>query len=107
MKNLREDVAALFAELNGYDDEDDAIFDMVVAKRAAAVERTRMWRIQNPAKNRARKRRERASYAKRNRDKVLARKRRQYAKRAERDREKLRAIWRRNSAAKRARDAKR
>lgn len=101
MKGLREDVEAMFAELNGYDAYESAIYNAGERARAAAVERTRQWRKDNPEKHRANAKRYHKAYDRAHPEKRKERERRRVA----RNREKMRATWRRN--AKRSRDRKR
>ncbi len=96
---LRDEITAMFAELDGYDRYELELERFTATARAAAVVRTREWRKANPARNRALSKRSRKAWAKRNPQKVLAAK----ARHREKHREHMREVWRRNTAAYRKR----
>lgn len=91
----------MFVELDGYTRYEDACEIWFLYRRKSAVARTAAWRIANPAKFKAQRRRSKYNYSKRYPAKNKA------AKKRYRDthREEMRAIWRRNSAAYRMRQA--
>ena len=87
-------IAEMFAELDGYDAYDDALYQRSVNHRARAVERTRQWRKDNPKRQAQIAKRYRIAWRKRNPDKLRAAK----AKHRNKNRERYRALWRKNSA---------
>ena len=91
-------IAELFASLDGYERYADALDIVAAQKRAAAIERTRLWRALNPAKYRALNRRTKQQARARNPEAYREQKRRY----RETHRELVHA-WRRNEAAARAR----
>lgn len=99
MRNLREDIAELFAELDGQERYELALERVGHHKRAEATERTRQWRKDNPKRFRELRRRFNRNYEQRHPEK-----RRAAAQRyRDKHREKVREAWRRNTAAYRAR----
>lgn len=104
MNNLADDIAEMFAELDGYVRYERALAEQAMYERTAAAERTRQWRIDNPKRYRAwkngdRNRETTRAWRKANRAKVNAQRNRWTNK----NRERARATWRRNQAAARAR----
>lgn len=92
-------IAELFAELSGYRQYDELLEQITVKRHASAVERVRLWRIQNPARWRAMKKAQHKRWRKKHPDKVRAARARQRAKRPEHYRE----LNRQHAAAYRAR----
>jgi hypothetical protein len=93
----------MFDGLNGYEQYEDAIYQRGIDKRAEAVERTRLWRILNPAKFRKTRRAWVKRWRLKNPSKVKAQRQRQYNRKRQKSPEKLRAQWRQNQQRRRAR----
>lgn len=96
--DLRDEIAELFAGLDGSDRHDAAIYEHAVRLRTAS-ERTRQWRKDNPLLWKLQRRRSRKRWEAAHPKKRAARKLRQINRR----REHYRMLWRKNSAAYRAR----
>lgn len=91
MSRLALEIADMFDELSGYERYADAYDVQEVRRRARAVERVRLWRIENPAKYRKLRRANAKRYAAKHREKLNAQRRETSAIYRAKNRAKVRA----------------